>query len=104
MYNYLVHGYHPGSFFGYVLSNNFANAIMSSHPGNTMEALKHLVGWMLDTLPEEAWGSYEKVKAWCDIDEEQRKIILEHNQLIYTNQEEAWKILKDEHTTEPQLY
>ena len=105
MYNYLVYGYHPGSFFGYVLSNNFAKAILSSHPGNTMEALKHLVGWMRDTLPEETWGSYDKVDAWCGrITPDQRRIILEHNQLIYTNKEEVVLILKDEPTTEPHLY
>jgi hypothetical protein len=103
MYNYLVYGYHPGSFFGYVLSNNFAKAILSSHPSNTIEALKHLVGWMRDTLPEEAHGSYDKVEAWCDINPEQRRIILEHNQLIYTNKEEVVLILKDEPSTEPYL-
>ena len=103
MYNYLVYGYHPSSFFGYVLSNNFAKAILSSHPSNTIEALKHLVGWMRDTLPEEAHGSYDKVEAWCDINPEQRRIILEHNQLIYTNKEEVVLILKDEPSTEPYL-
>ena len=96
MYNYLVYGYYPGSFFGYVLSNNFAKAILSSHPSNTIEALKHLVGWMRDTLPEEAWGSYAKVVAWGGINEEQRRIILEEHQLIYTSKEEVWKILSDE--------
>ena len=104
MYNYLVYGYQPGSFFTYVLANNFAKAILSSHPGNTMEALKHLVGWMRDTLPEETWGSYDKVDAWCDINTKQRRIILEHNQLIYTSKEEIMMILKDEHTVEPHLY
>jgi hypothetical protein len=104
MYNYLVYGYHPGSFFGYVLSNNFAKAILSSHIGNTIEALKHLAGWMRDTLPEEAWGSYNKVDAWCDINEEQRRIILEEHRLIFTGKEEVMLILKDEHTVEPHLY
>ena len=104
MYNYLVYGYGPGSFFGHVLSNNFAKAILSSHPNNTIEALKRLVGWMRDTLPKEAWGSYDKVDAWCDINTKQRRIILEHNQLIYTSKEEVMLILKDEHTVEPHLY
>ena len=104
MYHYLGYGYHPGSFFGYVLSNNFAKAILSSHPSNTIEALKHLVGWMGDTLPEEAVGSYDKVDAWCGINPEQRRIILEHNRLIYANKEEVILILKDQPTTEPVLY
>ena len=104
MYNYLVYGYRPGSFFGYVLSNNFAKAILSSHPSNTVEAFKSLVGWIDSTVPEEAHGSYDKVDAWCGINPEQRRIILEHNRLIYTNKEEVILILKDEHTVEPHLY
>ena len=104
MYNYLVYGYQPGSFFTYVLADNFAKAILSSHISNTIEALKHLVGWMRDTLPEEAWGSYDKVDTWCDINDEQRRIILETHRLVYTEKEEVMLILKDEHTVEPILY
>jgi hypothetical protein len=104
MANYLVYGYHPGSFFGYVLSNNFAKAILSSHPNNTIEALKHLVGWMRDTLPEETWGSYDKVAAWCDMPAAMRRPILEKCGLIYTEKEEIMLILKETSTVEPILY
>jgi hypothetical protein len=103
-YNYLVFGYTPGSCFTSVLANDFANAIACSHPANTIEAFKALVGWIYDTMPEEALGSYEKVKAWCGINPEQRRIILEDCGLIYTNKEEVVMILKDEPTTEPHLY
>ena len=95
MYNYLVYGCQPGSFFSYALSNNFAKAILSSHPGNTIEALKHLVGWMRDSLPEETWGSYTKVDEWCDMTWDLRRPILERCGLIYTEKEEVWLILKD---------
>jgi len=104
MYNYLVYGYHPGSFFTYVLANNFTNAILSSHPSNTIEALKHLVGWMRDTLPDETWGNHAKVDNWTELNPEQRRIILEHNGLVFTSKEEVMLILKDEPTTEPHLY
>ena len=104
MYNYLVYGYQPGSFFSYVLANNFVKAILSSHPGNTIEALKHLVGWMRDSLPEETWGSYTKVDEWCDMTWDLRRPILERCGLIYTEKEEVWLILKDEPTVEPVLY
>ena len=104
MYNYLVYGYQPGSFFSYALSNNFAKAILSSHPGNTIEALKHLVGWMRDSLPEETWGSYTKVDEWCDMTWDLRRPILERCGLIYTEKQEVWLILKDEPTVEPTLY
>jgi hypothetical protein len=96
MANYLVYGYQPGSFFTYVLANNFTKAILSSHPGNTIETLKNLAGWMRDTLPEEAWGSYDKVDAWCDMPWAMRRSILEKQGLVYTEKEEVWMALKDE--------
>lgn len=103
-YNYLVWGFRPGSCFEAILANDFAGAIVHSHPNNTIQAFKSLVGWIGETVPEEAHGSYDKVKAWCDITPEQRRIILEHNRLIYTNKEEVVLILKDERTVEPHLY
>ena len=103
-YNYLVWGFRPGGCFEAVLANDFAKAISRSHPNNTVEAFKALVGWIRDTVPEEAVGSYEKINAWCGINPGQRRIILEHNRLVYTNEEEVWKILKDERAVEPVLY
>jgi len=103
-YNYLVHGYTPGSCFTSVLANDFVSAISRSHPSNTVNAFKSLVGWMRDTMPEESYGSYEKVKAWTGINPEQRRIILEHTGLVFTTKEEIVKILKDEPSTEPVLY
>ena len=103
-YNYLVYGWTPGSCFTSVLANDFAGAISHSHPGNTINAFKALVGWMRDIMPEESYGSYEKVKAWTGINPEQRRIILEHHDLIFASKEEVVKILKDEPSTEPHLY
>jgi len=103
-YNYLVFGYSPGSCFTSVLANDFASAISRSHPSNTISAFKSLVGWMRDIMPEESYGSYEKVKAWTGINPEQRRIILEHHDLIFASKEEVVKILKDEPSTEPHLY
>jgi hypothetical protein len=103
-YNYLVWGFRPGGCFESILANDFARAIQRSHPANNIEAYKALVGWMYDTVPEEAIGSYEKVKAWCGINPEQRRIILEDCMLIYTEKEEIVLILKDVPSTEPILY
>lgn len=104
MYNYLVHGWSPGSCFSSVLANDFAGAISSSHPSNTIEALKALVGWIRDTMPIEAYGNHEKVAMWVKLIPEQRRDILEKNNLIFTIKEEVVKILKDEPSTEPYLY
>jgi hypothetical protein len=103
-YNYLVYGWTPGSCFTSVLANDFVSAISRSHPSNTINAFKALVGWMRDTMPEEAYGSYEKVNSWAGINPEQRRIILEHTGLVFTSKEEIVKILNDEPSTEPHLY
>jgi hypothetical protein len=96
MANYVVYGYEPGSCFTAVLANDFGAAILSSHPSNSIEAFKTLVGWMRSHLPPTAYGSYERVRAWIDLDPEQRRNILELNRLIYTPQEETWMALKGE--------
>lgn len=104
IYNYLVHGYQPGSCFTAVLANDFINAIRSSHPANTVEAFKALAGWIAETLPPKAYGSYAKVDAWCDITWDGRRAILEKHGLVYTTEEEVWLVLKDTPTQEPILY
>ena len=102
-YNYLVFGYTPGSCFTSVLANDFVSAISRSHPSNTINAFKALVGWMRDTMPEEAYGSYERVAKWTELNPEQRRIVLEKHNLVFTSKEEVIKILKDEKVPEIQL-
>jgi Txe/YoeB family toxin of Txe-Axe toxin-antitoxin module len=95
MYNYLVHGFEPGSCFTGVLANDFFGAITRSHPSNTVEALKSLAKWVQDTVPREARGSYEAVKYWTNLTEDLRRRILEEHRLIYTSEEEVWMTLTD---------
>lgn len=104
MANYLVYGYSPGGFFTSVLANDFHGAISRSHPSNTVEALKHLGGWILDSMPPEAHGSYDTVSNWCYMKSEQRRVILERYELIYTEQEEIIMALRSESANEPVLY
>jgi Txe/YoeB family toxin of Txe-Axe toxin-antitoxin module len=103
-YNYLVWGFRPGSCFEAILANDFAKAISRSHPSNTIEAYKALVGWIDSTVPKVARGSHKQILIWSSIDEEQRRSILEEHRLIYTSKEEVMLILKDERIVEPHLY
>ena len=104
MYNYLVHGYSPGGFFTSVLANDFHSAIARSHPGNTIEALKQLGGWILDQMPIESRGSYNNVEVWCSLPADVRRTILEDYELIYTEQQEIMMALQGQSTAEPVLY
>lgn len=94
MFNYLVHGFSPGSFFTAVLANNFYDAMARSHPSNTITALKGLTGWIRDCMPREAYGSYLQVEEWIKMTEEERRAILELNNLVYSSKQETWLAVK----------
>ncbi len=104
MYNYLVYGYNPGSCFTSILANDFYGAIRRSHPSNTVEAFKALAGWIYETVPREAHGSYEAVDNWCYLTPEQRRAILEKSEILYTEEEEVMLVLRNQYTQEPVLY
>jgi hypothetical protein len=104
MYNYLVHGFEPGSCFTSVLANDFFGAMTRSHPANTVEAFKALAKWIQDTVPAEARGSYEAVKKWTQLSTDERRTALEERRLIYTAEDETWLILKDVPTREPIIW
>jgi len=95
MYEYLINGFEPGSFFTAVLANNFMDAVRSSHPANTIPALKKLAGWITAHMPNQAWGSYDQVKSWIALADHERRKILEQHHLIYTTKEEVMLILKE---------
>jgi hypothetical protein len=94
LYNYLVHGFEPGSFWSAVLANDFMGAVQRSHPSNDIPSLKHAVGWIRDSFPLESYGSYEQIQAWIRLDPHTRRMVLEQYQLIYTEQEEIMLGLK----------
>jgi hypothetical protein len=95
--SYLLYGFEPGSCFTAILANDFLNAMLHSHPGNSVTAFKTLASWIVNCMPPEAYGSYDKVKAWLHMDEADRRAVLEKCQLIYTEQEEVWMALNEQH-------
>jgi hypothetical protein len=104
MYNYLVFGFNPGSCFTSVLANDFLGAVARSHPANTISAFKALGGWMRDTLPPGAYGSYEAVESWCQKSDEERRHVLEYRGLVLTPEQETWAVLNNEPTREPSQF
>lgn len=104
LYNYLVHGFHPGSFWYCVLCNDFAKAILASHSSNTVPALKNAVSWLVNTLPRSIWGSSEVIAEWLELSTQHRRARLESLDLIYTGEEEVILLLKGTPTHEPNLW
>jgi hypothetical protein len=101
LYDYLVDGRNPGGFYTAVFANDFMSAVIRSHPGNQIDALKGLAGWISNTMPTAAWGSYDRVQTWLNMSPTDRRVVLEQAELIYTTKDEMWLVLKNEHTTNP---
>lgn len=99
MYNYLVHGFSPGSFFTSLLANDALGAISRCHPLNSVQALKNLASWIQDSFPADSFGSYPKVHAWLDLTEADRRLRLEQANLIFSEQQEIIVALKGELST-----
>lgn len=105
VFNYLVHGYHPGGFWNAVFANDFMGAMARSHPANTIVALKKTVSWMMNHLINgTTHGSYEVVDAWLKKTPAERREVLEALGLVYSEQSEIVMILKDVPTYEPHLW
>ena len=104
LYNYLVHGFEPGSFWSAVLANDFMRAVQHSHPSNDIPALKHAVGWIQETFPEGSYGDRRSVKYWINMDPLERRLTLEHHRILMTEQQEIMAALKGEQSEEPFLY
>jgi len=92
--NYLVHGFQPGSFWSAVLANDFKRAIQSSHPANTVPALKAATGWIWDSFPAVSRGSPETVNRWLAMAAAERRGHLELCGLIHTEKQEVVLILQ----------
>ena len=93
--NYLLYGFEPGSCFTAILDNDFLNAMLHSHPANSVTAFTNLARWIVNCAPLEAYGSYDKVQAWLHMDEADRRAVLERHQLIYSEKEEIWMALNN---------
>jgi hypothetical protein len=103
LYRYLVYGYEPGSFWSAVLANDLMRAMQSSHPSNSIPALKHTTGWIQDRWPCPSWGTYAAVKQWSALRTEQRRSELELAGLIFTEREELELALRGVETSEPMM-
>lgn len=91
---YLLYGLEPGGFWTAVLANDFMRAMQSSHPGNSVPELKNAVNWIVYSWPAMSWGSYDAVKQWLAMSEPQRREVLEHRELIFSERTEVDMVLR----------
>lgn len=105
IYNYMVHGFPPGSFFSALLANDLFRAMASSHPANSVNELKKLTAWIRSTMGHGIfWGSEEVVQKWLEMDSVQRREKLELLNLVIPEKQEVVMILKGEPCVEPHMW
>jgi predicted Fe-S protein YdhL (DUF1289 family) len=104
IYNYLIHGFEPGSFWSAVMANDFFRAMQSSHPSNQIPALKKAAAWIRESLPIECQGNPARVQQWLRLSDSERREILEQRELIYTEKAEVEMALKGRKAQEPHLW
>ena len=104
LHNYLVHGFEPGSFWSAVLANDFMRAVQHSHPSNDIPALKNTVGWIQDSWPKAAYGDRSTIQTWVAFSGHERRLYLEHHNLIYSEQEEVMMALQGKKSYEPMMW
>jgi len=105
IYNYMVHGFEPGSFFSALLANDMFRAMACSHPANNIPALKNLTGWIRSTMGHGIfWGSEEVVQSWLKLTEEERREKLELLRLVIPEKDEIVMILRGDKVVEPHMW
>lgn len=105
IYNYIVHGFEPGSFYSALLANDMFRAMASSHPANSVNELKKLTAWIRSTMGHGIfWGSTEVVDNWIKMSESQRREKLELLHLVIPEKDEIVMILKGEPCVEPHMW
>lgn len=103
LYNYFILGFPPGSFHTAMFANNLADAAARSHPANTWDAIMVTMRWLNNVAPRyvrnnvsvSSWGSYENVRDWLALTQEERRTICENRRFVLTEEELTWKLLKE---------
>ena len=94
LYNFIILGYHPGSFHTAIFSNaSIMDVACKSHPSNDWQAITGTAHWLMHVAPANSWGSREKVAAWIDLSQDERRKICEEKRFVLTEQELAWELL-----------
>ena len=105
IYNYLVHGFEPGSFYSALLANDMFRAMACSHPANNIQQLKNLTGWIRSTMGHGIfWGSEEVVQNWLKMSSGDRREKLELLRLVIPEKDEIVMILRGDKVVEPVMW
>jgi hypothetical protein len=68
LYDYYVYRYRPGGFLGAVLGGAPTEFCLGLADERNRVTLDNIRSWIKDNLPEESFGSPEKIVKWCSYD------------------------------------
>lgn len=86
--NYIIHGYEPGGFVTAMLAMDMERAITTADMVNK-QRIWHIGYYIMNWVPEGAWGSYAAVDAWCKNLDDRRTKWNTWNNLKRTHQPDA---------------
>ena len=86
--NYLMHGFEPGGFLTSVLANDLRLSVGRADHWNKNN-LPSIVDAITYCVPDLAWGSYQRVKDWCNDKNGYRSAYADRKEKEY-----MWRILK----------
>jgi len=94
LYNYIICGFHPGSFHTAMFASSLYGAACHSHVGNQWSHICAFMKWLGEHAPSECWGNRECVTSWLAMNKEEREAILYRKGFIITDEEVTFKILE----------
>lgn len=89
---WVLYGLPPGSFLEAVLANDLTGAALKTHPMNRWQTIVGLVKWLHHCSPKECHGSYEQLKKWQELTNDERMEKCVEIGLMPT----AWEILNND--------
>jgi len=95
LYNYIVLGYHPGSFHTSCFANDLLGAACSTHISNNWEDIAAMMKWINEYAPKGSWGTYNNVSDWLATTDKERYDICVEAGFILTDEEVTWKMLEE---------
>ena len=81
IFNYLVYGWEPGGFLTAVMANDLLRAATVADVEN-VKRLAHVARFVVYALPQASYGSYDQVKTWLQLTDQEREEILVTAQLL----------------------
>ena len=87
---WVLRGIPAGGFLESLMANDISTAVMKTHPANSWSHIVQFMRWLQFRAPKECWGSYENLKYWQSLSNDERTEFCTRAGLLPT----PWQLLK----------